>query len=199
MGSTPHDPARAPRAGASDLAPRRRPVTTATRTLVAATLFGCGSGVEGVTGRATWSSSKLALLDDEAAARGQLGPVEGGEVGLEDREPLVAVRVQGEARARRLEQGLQAEVAAEEGRLALGDDELVVVDARLGQGRQGVLGARRREVVDALDEDRDRPRDASLLDLGGEPGGERRGGLAADGRLGPDARGRAAPTCAAAS
>ena len=130
---------------------------------------------------------ETALLDEETASRGELGPVEGGEVGLEDREPLVAVRVQGEARARGLEQGLQAEVAAEEGGLTLGDDELVVVDAGLGQGGQGVLGARRGEVVDALDEDRDRPRHASLLDVGGEPGRERRRGLPADGGLGPDA------------
>src|SRR5689334_15368465 len=74
---------------------------------------------------------ELALLDDETAARGELCPVEGGEVGLEDGEPLVAVGVQGEAGARRLEQGLEPEVAAEEGSLALGHDELVVVDARL--------------------------------------------------------------------
>ena len=36
---------------------------------------------------------ELALLDEEAAPGGQLGPVEGGEVGLEDRQPLVAVGV----------------------------------------------------------------------------------------------------------
>src|SRR4051794_40709053 len=76
---------------------------------------------------------ELALLDDETAARGELCPVEGGEVGLEDGEPLVAVGMQRDAGARRLEQGLEPEVAAEEGGLALGHDELVVVDARLGE------------------------------------------------------------------
>src|SRR6476469_4022229 len=122
--------------------PRRRPPSPYAAGLPEQPCATTGSAQSQTSRQGHLEQLEPALLDEEAPARGELCPVEGGEVGLEDRQPLVAVRVQRQARAGRLEQRLQAEVAAEEGRLALGDDELVVVDARLGERGERVLGTR---------------------------------------------------------
>src|SRR5665647_220976 len=96
----------------------------------------------------------VTALHKEPATVGHVRAVECREAGAEDRLPLDPLRLQCQARPRGLHQARQPEAGAEEHGLALGHDEMVVVDTGLDQTRQARLRRGTCQVIHAFDDHR---------------------------------------------